>query len=454
MGLIKNKSKKLRTIFIEYIISIGIFIIILMIINYLIFAVASIGVYPANYSERIIKKNFDELKNSPKVTMDLLAPMSSFGVYSENGDYLYGNFPAQDIEANWDSYSKDKNLIGLATYITSIEREEGILIIDYPLTMQFTNEKLRSVLPNAEATILFLFLIQLIITTILWSNRFVKKINGELKNLLIAMGKIEEQDLDFDVGTSNIEDIGIVLQGINKMKNSLKAALEKQWLLEQQKREQISALAHDVKTPLTIVKGNAELLKETDMTEEQKIYCDYIEDSSKQMEEYLKRLLSITKEEIDNSESNEIIYIMKLINSLKNQVEALGKMKDMNIVWDIDIEEETYIKGNEFELERALMNIITNAVDFSPNGFTVIIKTDINNSLLITQVIDKGEGFSKKMLKYGKEQFFMENESRTKTGHHGLGLYIANTIITKHNGELILSNDKNGGGSVTVKIPL
>lgn len=425
-----------------------------MLVNYLIFAVASSGVYPANYSERIIQKNVDELKGSPKVTMDLLTPMCNFGVYSESGDFLYGNFPIEDREANWDNYSKGKNLTGLANYIISIEREEGILIIGYPLTMQFTNEKLRSVFPNAEATIIFLFLLQLIITTILWSNRFVKKINGELKNLLIAMGKIEEQDLDFDVGTSNIEDIGIVLQGINKMKNSLKAALEKQWLLEQQKREQISALAHDVKTPLTIVKGNAGLLKETEMTEEQKNYCDYIEDSSKQMEEYLQRLLSITKEEIDNSEQNEIVYIKELMNSLKNQGEALGKMKDINMVWNIDIEEEIYIKGNEFELERALMNIITNAVNFSPNGFTVIIKSNINNSQLITQVIDQGEGFSKRMLKYGKEQFSMENESRTKTGHHGLGLYIANSIITKHNGELILSNDKNGGGSVTVKIPL
>ena len=50
------------------------------------------------------------------------------------------------------------------------------------------------------------------------------------------------------------------------------------------------------------------------------------------------------------------------------------------------------------------------------------------------------------MLKYGKEQFFMGNESRTKSGHHGLGLYITNNIIIKYNGELILSNDKDGGG--------
>jgi len=62
--------------------------------------------------------------------------------------------------------------------------------------------------------------------------------------------------------------MNVVLQGINKMKDSLKNSLQEQWLVEQQKREQISALAHDVKTPLTIVKGNVELLKETHMTDQ------------------------------------------------------------------------------------------------------------------------------------------------------------------------------------------
>lgn len=82
-------------------------------------------------------------------------------------------------------------------------------------------------------------------------------------------------------------EIDAVLQGIDNMKDSLKIALEKQWSVEQQKREQISALAHDIKTPLTIVKGNVRLLNETDMAEEQKSYCNYIEESSMQMERYL-----------------------------------------------------------------------------------------------------------------------------------------------------------------------
>lgn len=452
MGI--RKGKKLRTTFIEYVISLGILIIALMLVNYFIFIVASIGVYPANYSEKVIQKNFDDLKDSPKVTMDLLTPMCSFGVYSEDGQFLYGNFPPKDKKTNWDNYTGGKGTRGLSNYITIIHRTEGILIINYPLKMEYKSETLRRALPNAELTIIVLFFIELITVIILWSNRFSKKVNKELKTLLLATEKIKEQDLDFDVDRSNINEIDAVLQGIDKMKDSLKIALEKQWSVEQQKREQISALAHDIKTPLTIVKGNAGLLNETDMTEEQKSCCNYIEESSIQMEEYLQNLLAITKKEIENNESNEIIYIGKLINSLRKQGKALGKIKDININWSIEIEEDLYIKGHVCELERAFMNIITNAVDFSPSNSTITINGTIDNSKLIIQVIDQGKGFSKKMLKYGEEQFFMENESRTKTGHYGLGLYIANSIITKHNGELILSNNKSGSGAVTIKLPI
>ncbi|WP_242846971.1 sensor histidine kinase [Clostridium aceticum] len=386
--------------------------------------------------------------------MDLLTPMSSFGVYSEDGHFLYGNFSLDNKEKNWDSYSKGDKSIGLSNYIISIAREKDILIINYPLTMQFRSERLRKVLPNAEVAIVFLVFLQLITIIVLWSNRFAKRVNSELKALLITTEKIQEQNLDFNVDNSNIEEIDMVLKGIDKMKNSLKIALEEQWLLEKQKREQVSALAHDIKTPLTIVKGNTELLKETELTKEQKNYCNYIKESSEQMDEYIQQLLTFTKKEIDKGHPNEKVKVIKVLNSLKNQSEALSKIKNINIVWEIDVEENLYIKGNENELERAMMNIIINAFDFSPNGSTIAIYGVADNYELTIQVIDQGNGFSKKMLRYGKEQFFMEKESRTKTGHHGLGLYIANTIITKYNGELALSNDENGGGAVTVKISI
>ncbi|WMM24142.1 HAMP domain-containing sensor histidine kinase [Tissierella sp. MB52-C2] len=452
MGL--KKGKELRSTFIKYVFSLGIFIIILLIINYYLIFIVSFGVYPANYSEKIIQNNLEKLRESPKVTIDLLTPMCSFGVYSNNGDYLYGNFSKVDQELIWDNYNNSKMSSGGKNYIVSIKREDGILLIKYPLTLQYKNEKLRSILPNGEITIIILFIIEFIIVLLLLSNRFAKKINKELKLLLSATKKIEEQDLDFPIENSNLREINMVLQGIDKMKNSLKIALEEQWAIEQQKRAQISALAHDVKTPLTIVKGNVGLLMETDITEEQKSYCNYIEESSEQMEEYIQSLLAIARNQTENSTQNENIYVVKMLKHLRNQGNALGKTKNIKIIWKIEIEEDLYIKGYKNELERGIMNIIANAADFSPNNSTVKINCFIDNYHLIIEVIDEGKGFSPKMLRHGKEQLIMGDESRTKNGHHGLGLYIANTIIKKYYGDIVLSNDVNGGGLVTIKIPL
>ena len=452
MGI--GKEKKLRTTFIGYVVSLGILIIIILIVNYYLFIVASIGVYPANYSEKIIHKNFDQLKESPRITMDLLTPMCSFGVYSNEGDYLYGNLSELDQNLIWDNYNNGKISAGAMHYVIGITRENEELLIKYPLTMQYKSENLRNTLPNAEITITILLIIEFVIVLLLLSNRFAKKINKELKLLLSATKKIEEQDLNFTIENSDLQEINMVLQGINKMKDSLRISLEEQWAIEQQKREQISALAHDVKTPLTIVKGNVELLMETDITEEQKKYCNYIEESSRQMDEYIHSLLTIAKNHTADNNPKEIIYIIEMLNSLKIRGEALGKIKDINILWKTDIEDGVYIKGCKSELERGIMNIIGNGVDFSPNNSTIEINCFIDNYQLIIEVIDQGKGFSEKILRHGKEQLIMGDESRTKKGHHGLGLYIADNIIKKHNGDIILSNDVNGGGLVRLQFKL
>lgn len=452
MGLIKET--KLRTSFIGFVLILGIFMVSLVIINYLLFSFTSSLLYPANHSEKIIQDNFEELKETEKVTAELLSPVSSFGVYSDSGKYLYGNFLDKNKNTIWNKYNLDEKSLGLRNFITSIKREEGILLIKYPLTMQYKNGKMRSNLPNPEITYMILFILQLIIGIVLLSNMFAKKINKELKLLLAASKKIEEGDLEFNIDNSKIKEMNIVLKGINKMKDSLKASLKEQWIVEKQKREQMSALAHDVKTPLTIIKGNIELLKETDITEEQENYCQYIEDSSKRMDKYIERLLLVARDELGIKILDEKVYLKELLSSIKNQTESLARTKNIDVIWKTNIEKGLYIKGYREDLERALMNIISNAVDFSSNNSTVKIINTMDKDQLIIQIIDQGKGFSEKILKHGKEKFAMSDESRERNEHHGLGLYIADNIIRKYNGEIILSNNVDKGGIVIIKIPI
>ena len=86
---------------------------------------------------------------------------------------------------------------------------------------------------------------------------------------------------------SKIKEFENVLLSFDDMRTSLKTSLEKQWSAEQNQREQIASLAHDLKTLLTVMQGNIDLLDETELDEEQKLYLSYAMNSSEQMKEHL-----------------------------------------------------------------------------------------------------------------------------------------------------------------------
>ena len=449
-----RKETSLRISFIKFIVLLGTLIVILILANYYITRMTSNIVYPANYSEKVIQDNFEELKETSKVTKDLLTPMSNYGVYSNNGKYLYGNFSDKNKERVWNKYiCRDKSL-GSRRFIKSIKRKEDILLITYPLTLQYKSKKMRDLLPNAEMTISILFILELFLIIFLLSNKFAKHINKELNHVLNTVGKIEDGDLDFDIEESSIKEMNSVLRGIDEMKHSLKNSLKEQWFLEQQKREQISALAHDVKTPLTVIIGNVELLKETEITKEQQSYINYIEESNIQMQKYTSRLLSITNNEAQSNLLNKEVSIIDLLNSIKKQSESLSITKEIDIKWNTNIKGDFYLEASIEELESALMNVMSNAISFSNRNSTIEVNGAIDKEELIIKVTDSGKGFSKKMLKHAKEQFKMEDMSRTNREQHGLGLYITDNIINNYGGEVILSNNKHGSGVVIIKIPI
>ena len=80
-----------------------------------------------------------------------------------------------------------------------------------------------------------------------------RKLKIQLSPLIMATEQIQKQNLDFEVESSEISEYNAVLNSISEMKDSLKLSLEQQWKAEQSQREQIAALAHDLKTPLTVI---------------------------------------------------------------------------------------------------------------------------------------------------------------------------------------------------------
>lgn len=112
------------------------------------------------------------------------------------------------------------------------------------------------------------------------------------------------------------------------------------------------------------------------------------------------------------------------------------------------------LSADRLLLERAIMNVVNNALDFSPlNGSVYLSITGDNNNLRIT-ITDTGNGFSREDLLHAQEQFYMADHSRSSNLHFGMGLFITKSIVQQHGGQLILGNsDKTGGAQVTIKIP-
>ena len=101
------------------------------------------------------------------------------------------------------------------------------------------------------------------------------------------------------------------------------------------------------------------------------------------------------------------------------------------------------------------MNIISNAIDYSPSQSKLYISVSVRNKYLKFVVTDCGSGFSKADLSKATEQFYTGDLSRNSKSHYGMGLYIVNNIVQKHNGILYIENSvKTGGAMVTIEIPI
>ena len=92
-------------------------------------------------------------------------------------------------------------------------------------------------------------------------------------------------------------------------------------------------------------------------------------------------------------------------------------------------------------LERAIMNVGSNAIDYSPLQGTIYIKTKNIGNFLEISIVDEGNGFSSEALRHAQKQFFMGNQSRTSHMHFGMGLYITSSIVKQHDGDLLLRNN-------------
>lgn len=334
-----------------------------------------------------------------------------------------------------------------------VTRENEYVVLQYYIGAQYTNEWMNEHLPSPDILLIVLIAAGGILVCLLLTTRFAKKLRLQLVPLFEATSEVAKQNLDFEVGHSNIKEFEDVLISFSHMKESLKASLEQQWKAEQTQKEQIAALAHDLKTPLTVIQGNADLICETELDKEQRLYAEYISSSSEQMQLYIRTLIDISRAATGYQLYMEDIDLPAYIKQLREQIDALCQTKKIGL--QVEIEHlPAVLSVDKLLLERAIMNVVNNALDYSPQNSSISISMMGDNESLKISVTDAGPGFSQEDLLHAEEQFYMADRSRSSNLHFGMGLFITKSIVQQHDGQLILSNsEKTGGAQVTISIP-
>ena len=241
------------------------------------------------------------------------------------------------------------------------------------------------------------------------------------------------------------------LRAMQTMGSQLTASLQSQWKLEQQRAEQTAALAHDLKTPLAIITGNADLLAEDEnLTEAQKAQIAAMQRAAEKADRYLQTLRTVNTAETSPQEPMQRVQVQEILTRCANDAKLLCKNKSIQFVLNNAMENARTIPAQRQALGRALDNILENAVRFTPAGGTITLDAVEEGQEIVFTVTDTGPGFSPEALQKAGRELFTTDAARGQ--HWGLGLAAARRTAQTHNGTLTVSNGENGGGKVELRV--
>lgn len=211
----------------------------------------------------------------------------------------------------------------------------------------------------------------------------------------------------------------------------------------------VANISHDLKTPITIIRANADLI-ENEVKNKKSI--KYIQQETEKLNHLVNEMLTLTR--IDNTISKENFKSFNFGDSLFDVVLPFESVAyEKGIHFNINIDESTTYFGDENNIQKLAEILIDNAMSYTAKGGIVDVDAYENSKAVTLSVTNTGEPISDEKKVEIFDRFYRESKSRESTGnHYGLGLSIANTIVKKHNGKISIES-KNGKNTFTVILP-
>ena len=347
---------------------------------------------------------------------------------------LAGRYGARTTRKDPDDNKSSVLYVGAPIYIKG--KIEGTLTIAKPTT------NINSYIDNATPRIIRVSLISAltaIVLSLLATLWIIKPINRlKLYAEDIRLGKRTTLPrLDH----TEIGDMGFAFE-------KMKEALEGKKYVEQY----VQTLTHEIKSPVSAIRGAAELLQEDMPPERRDRFLANIRTETNRIQDIIDRMLELS--ELENRKKLNNIEMINLISIVKTVIESKRPMllkKNIRLLTKTD--DDLFVEGDRFLLSQAVSNLIQNAIDFSPSNSQITISTSSIDHTSMIEITDKGPGIPDYALNKIFNKFFSLNRPDTDKKSTGLGLNFVREVAELHNGKVIIDNLPEGGVRAAFMIP-
>lgn len=277
-----------------------------------------------------------------------------------------------------------------------------------------------------------------------------KKLREPITQLQNGVERIQEDNLDFHIEYDGDDELGRLCCSMEKMRRELRQKHKALWESLEQRKLLNASVAHDLRTPITVLKGYLDYLEKN--IPQDKLTEDMLLDTVSSMQGAVSRL-ELYVESVRDIEKIENIEIEKrsenvklLLNELISNVRQLAGDKEIIISNDITVDKIQIDKGVFF---RILENLLQNALRYAEKQ--VSINLSHKKDFLILTVKDDGKGFSAADLEKATTVFYSNDKEKQ---HFGIGLSVCKILCEKHGGLLYVGNQKEKGACVTAKLKI
>ena len=279
-----------------------------------------------------------------------------------------------------------------------------------------------------------------------------------LNTLKEATKELKNGNLDYSITGNSDDEIGQLCLDFEEMRVHLKDLIEVQMQYEQDSRELISNISHDLKTPLTAIKGYAEGLidKVADTPERQEKYLKTIYNKANDMSVLVDELSFFAKIDCNNIPYNfNLIPVTDYFQDCMEELRLDLEVKNIKLVYENEVDHSVKVLADPEQMKRVINNIVGNAVKYlgkASGKITMNIK-EYKKQIQIS-ISDDGVGIAEKDLPFIFDRFYRADASRnSKKGGTGLGLAIVRKIVEEHSGRVWAESIEGQGTTIYIALP-